>query len=287
MKKRLISIGRAVLFIALFIFCFYLADKNKNLQNQINALNGSISVFQGNIDSIYANVDNMLKKQASLFTDIQSSFSELNADSRTVTLSLSVIPKTVSADTEISVSFDGKSVTLKRDSNKFTGSIDIDIFADEYSPVLTVKSNGEEKTEIYEDIITGNMYQNYLPSVYVNAVFSDSSSVELDFTVEKAEAEIRSAFVVEELNGKEVAKKDVTAIVTSSDAVKHSEYKFNSAVKKNDDLKLYIVVTDSLGYTQKSLIFHNKSNENEFLSLNEDYIYDKDGNMIYGNTDKH
>lgn len=184
-----------VLMAVLLAFSLYkiatLSDEIDHLKSRNSNLTGDIQILREEINSIYDNVDKQLKKQASLISGVDFSIGNPSEDMKTVELSLTVVPKLISDDMQISVTVDGVTAPLERNGNEFKGTIDVGLFIDYNQwPLLSIKTAEGTKTEYLEDVDVSYMFSRHLPSLYADmsggsGKFSDGTlSVDLGFTVE-------------------------------------------------------------------------------------------------------
>ena len=275
-----------------------LSDEIDHLKSRNSNLTGDIQVLREEINSIYDNVDKQLKKQASLISGVDFSIGNPSADMKTVELSLMVVPKSISDDMQVSVTVDGNTALLERNGNGFTGTIDVGLFVDYNQwPLLSIVSAGETKTEYLENVDISYMFSRHLPSLYADmsggsGKFSDGTlSVDLGFTVEtkpasqNAPVTFTSFTLVEEVNGKEINRQDITDEVRKSGESYNTQYVKNFKVTYGDKLKVYVIAEDSLGYIHKTLAHYWLEREDGSQAetvFGGEMIYDKDGNLLYG-----
>ena len=275
-----------------------LSDEIDHLKSRNSNLTGDIQVLREEINSIYDNVDKQLKKQASLISGVDFSIGNPSADMKTVELSLMVVPKSISDDMQVSVTVDGNTALLERNGNGFTGTIDVGLFVDYNQwPLLSIVSAGETKTEYLENVDISYMFSRHLASLYADmsggsGKFSDGTlSVDLGFTVEtkpasqNAPVTFTSFTLVEEVNGKEINRQDITDEVRKSGESYNTQYVKNFKVTYGDKLKVYVIAEDSLGYIHKTLAHYWLEREDGSQAetvFGGEMIYDKDGNLLYG-----
>ena len=87
-----------------------LTDDVKNLESQNSNLVSDIQMLRNEINSIYSNVDKQLKEQASLISGVDYTIGKPSEDMKSIQLSLTVVPKMISDDMELSVTIDGPMV---------------------------------------------------------------------------------------------------------------------------------------------------------------------------------
>ena len=296
---------KSVLIVATFlllIFCLAKineqTEKMDTLQNMVQSLQDQVASMTAEIDSIYDNVDTHLKKQASLVSSTDFSIGEASEDMKTVELLLTVVPKSISDDMQVSVTVDGNTAQLERKGNEFIGSVDIGLFVDyDQWPLLSITSANETKTEYLEGVDVSNLFSRYLPSLYADmsegsGTFTDGKlSVNLGFRVESKPASAKnpvtftSFTLVEEVNGKEINRQDITDEVRKSGESYNTRYVKQFEVSKGDELKVYVIAEDSLGYIHKTLAHYWLEREDGAQAetvFGGEMIYDKDGNLLYG-----
>lgn len=299
---------KSVLIVATFlllIFCLAKineqTEKMDTLQNMVQSLQDQVASMTAEIDSIYDNVDTHLKEQASLVSSTDFSIGEASEDMKTVELLLTVVPKLISDDMQISVTVDGLTAPLERNGNEFKGTIDVGLFVDYNQwPLLSIKTADGTKTEYLEDVDVSYMFSRHLPSLYADmsggsGKFSDGTlSVDLGFTVETKPASqnapitFTSFTLIEEVNGKEISRQDITEEVRKSGESYNTQYVKNFKVTYGDKLKVYVIAEDSLGYIHKTLAHYWLEREDGSQAetvFGGEMIYDKDGNLLYGDKE--
>ena len=296
--KKLIIVVMAVLLVVSFFKIAELSNKIDSLITENSRLNADIQGLNSSINSIYDNVDKQLKKQASLISGVDFSIGNPSEDMKTVELSLTVVPKAISEDMQVSVTVDGVTAPLERSGSEFTGTIDVGLFVDYNQwPLLSIKSAGETKTEYLEDIDVFYMFSRHLPSLYAdmsggNGKLSDGTlSVDLGFSIESKPAygnapiTFTSFTLIEEVNAKEINRQDITDEVRKSGESYNTRYVKNFKVTYGDELKVYVIAEDSLGYIHKTLAHYWLESEDGSSAeavFGGEMIYDKDGNLLYG-----
>ena len=276
----------------------YLSKQIDSLITENSRLTADIQGLNSSINSIYDNVDKQLKKQASLISGVDFSIGNPSEDMKTVELSLTVVPKAISNDMQVSVTIDGVTAPLERNGSEFAGTIDVGLFVDYNQwPLLSIKSAGETKTEYLEDIDVSYMFSRHLPSLYADmsgggGKFTDGSlSVDLGFSIESKPAygnapiTFTSFTLIEEVNGEEISRQDITDEVRKSGESYNTRYVKNFKVTYGDELKVYVIAEDSLGYIHKTLAHYWLESEDGAQAeavFGGEMIYDKDGNLLYG-----
>lgn len=296
-SHRIIILLLAVLLVLGAIKIGTLADDVKHLKSQNSNLDSEIQMLRNEINSIYTNVDKQLKEQASLISGVDYTIGNPSEDMKSVKLSLTVIPKMISDDMELSVTIAGKTASLTKKGNEFTGIIDIGLFVDyDQWPLLSIKTSEGTKTEYLDGIDVSYLFDKHLPSLEADMSASSKLSngklqIEAGFRIAphlaygNAPVTFTSFTLIEEINGKEISKQDITDEVRKSGEEYNTQYIKSFEVSPEDELKVYVIAEDSLGYIHKTLAYYWIESENGAQAetvFGGETIFDKDGNMLYG-----
>lgn len=280
-----------------------LSEQIKELQFQRDQLLIKVEEQNAAIEEIHENVDEQLRKQASLFSSIEYQYEGFSAEDGTTDMILTVIPKTISEDMEITVMLGERTAEFVKDENDvFRATIPTYIFSDGEAPLILIEADGERKTELLDHVETAYLFVDYLPLIYADvegvANYNQSTGklkMDASLTVEYTLSNLFGAHftdmdIVVKTNDKEIAREDITNNVkgTSKDKITSGTYTapFNDTytVILGEDFYVYLVATDSLGYTHEYLAYHwLRSTDHvtpEFINSGET-IYDSNGNILY------
>ena len=296
----------AIIILAIVVIvCFSKIDelnhKTNNLQGNISALSNQISSMSGNINSIYNNVDEMLKKEASILSDVNYSLGELDTETHTAPITLKVVPKSLVDGMQLSVSIGNESFDFERNGNEFSATFPINVFAVYKNlPMLNINANGETKTELLESVPLTALYTRYLPNIFAYVTPFDEfkdGKLELDsnllFDVKPASSESNVSIVNVELvttkNDKEIAREDITDKILHKDGMDtvepHYTIRASYEAKYGDEIRIIVIAKDSLGYTHRipAYYWHQiDENTQEAVAVvdNSPEIYDADGVLL-------
>ncbi len=285
------SMGSSLLTICLIIFLIANYVKLSNLQDDIynleqNCLN-KISLLQTNITTL----EDEIEDANSLIQSFESSIKDFDLDKHTLELSFEVIPKNHNDDTKISLTLNSYIVDLEKNtSNKFTGSLTVDMFGNEYlETIITISDGNIKKTEQLSAIDTTCIWQKFLPSF--NAIFSNGEHFEyadnnfhLDGSIDistynNEDSNFVNGKVVIEVNGRLVDTIDMS--IDNNIFSKTIELDKKISMGKTDLLEVYVVADDSLGYTHKYYVFGwSDGATNAIWNGEQEKIYDKDGTLL-------
>ena len=295
--KAIAVVALVVLLIVSFFKIAELSDAVENLQRENASLSNGIQALRDDIQTIYDNVDTKLKEQASLVAGVDFEIGDISDDMKSMELALTVVPKLVSDDMEVTVSVDGKTVPLTRNGSEFTGSVAVGLFVgyNEW-PLLSIKSAEGTKTEYLDSVDVSYLFTRHLPSLYADMSASSTLKngklqVDAGFSVESKPASNNSPItfvsftLIEEINGEEVSRSDITDEVHKSGNSYNTRYVKSFEMSQEDELKIYVIAEDNLGYIHKTLAHFWIQSEDGAVAeavFGGELIYDKDGNLLYG-----
>lgn len=287
-----------VLILGLLIFCvFKMHDMSENilsLENRVVNYQNQLSGVRNEIYSIYNNVDELLKKQASLVSSVDYTFGELDTTKHEVPMTLKVVPKMLTDDTTLSVRIGDITADFTRNGNEFTAVLPVGLFiTDEQYPILNIKTGDETKTEKLDSVIITDLYYSYLPNVYahISPFYNYSNGKlkidsDLHLSVNSVGSEyagtITKMELITELNGQEIERQDITSYAQNKDYP--TAYNKTYSANEGDELVIFVVAEDSLGYVYKTRAFYwmqkdGAVHEEALVDKGGD-IYDKNGNLL-------
>jgi len=296
MKKNLSRWIIAALVIAVVVLFSRVATLSKQIAHlQIN-VNNSISNLENEIHSIYANVDEQLKAKASLLTGVDFSFGQMNTDTHQLPLKLTVTPKALTDDMEVSVSLEDASYPLTRSGASFSGTIPVGLFY-EYNtiPLLTIRSAGTVQTQQLTEVDISYLGYNYLPTLISSysgkathtnlGGLSLNGKLSVDYSIghKLSPVTFGELTLLAEVNGKEIAREALGSPLTPEEGHYEMPLEKSYALTENDALVLYVLAEDSLGYIHKVPFYSWEKTEQGYpMTALEtvEQIYDKDGNLL-------
>lgn len=230
-----------------------------------------------------------------LLHSIDYHYADLDTENSLVNCEIVITLKEVCDDTKVSLLYNDRSYELTKDSNQFKVIVPISIFETHYhSATLMVSSKGVTKVES----VFLNMdidYHDFLPMIHVGGSASFSRNAEnfyvtynqtWDYTYVNNET-FEKIYLVTETNGKEVSKKDMTNDVLSSNGTYEFKEKVTYPMSENKDtLEVYLLATDSYGYTHyHNVIFRRPNNTIEPKHGYGTKIIDSQGSVVYDSQD--
>ena len=285
----------------MLVFCFM---RINSLSSEIEYLKDDYiredNTLREQINSIYSNVDELLKKEASLLTEITFSLGELDTKTQKVPVTIQIVPKEISEDMQMKVELDGEQAEFVKNGDFYEATIPVGLFLTENAnPMLSILYDGLTKTEKMEKIWLGELWGKWLPSLWAEdttgrtffkdgkLVFDTQTLIEWDYSDYTSSIIFENFAIVTEINGKEVKRVDVTDKVKNTqgfaEGVVELEFTDTYEAVEGDAVSVYVVAEDSFGYLHKALAhFWKKSGGATAEAVyGGESIYDKQGNRIY------
>lgn len=303
-KNVIIFVIIVGLFIALFNSYSKINELNNSVSNLQNNLVQNINTMRNDIADIYENVDQRLKKEASILSGYSITYGPLDTNNYTTPLLVSVTPKNATDSTTISVKIGETTAQLNRNGEVFSGYIDTHVFIEETTyPLVMIKTKDSVQNEYLEDHDMKGLFTQYMPYLYSDMVIDEETfsnnktkisgdlSVDYKPSSEKSTTAFTQFWLVGESDGNEVFRNDITQKVENSNGKNFSiEKTYNSAEYESfNDMKYYVVATDSLGFTHKILVSCIYLGGDDTVSTSTEeandgwgWIYDKEGKLLYG-----
>lgn len=254
------------------------------------------------IDSIYDNVDEQMKKDASLLSYINCEYGELNPKNHTVKMTFTVIPKTFTVDTTITIKIGKDEITLQKNGDRFVGEYDAYAFKtdsdEDVTPILTIKNGKESQNEYLENIETKYLYQRFLGTFIDNSIFDTSYknnivnnsnvkefAIQANFTThyitEDEYPDFKKLYILTEFNDEILETKDVTYAVDEYGF--YSDYMtFSYNVNSDDEVRAYAVLQDGYGYYHTICLYNFSFDSSGPVSFTDDSekIHDQNKKLL-------
>lgn len=159
------SVWKVVAVIAVFVMYSSLSSKITNLQNELNHVRSNLSNEINGLENQLYEMQETAKKEASMISGVTYDFGEINTEEHTVEMIFRVVPKSYSAETELSLNYRGETIGLTSNgAGIFTGSIVLPIFEEYYeNSLISVTEGGVTKTEMWEDLPKDGLQYYCLP----------------------------------------------------------------------------------------------------------------------------
>ncbi|MBQ3603794.1 MAG: hypothetical protein IJA02_08130 [Clostridia bacterium] len=295
---------------ALVVCVFHLFEKTDELESRIAAnqsnLQSQISNMNYEINDIYSNVDEQLKKQASILTSAEMKIGGLDAETNTAKVSFNIIPKVITNGMRIFVTTDNEKTELTKNGNLFSGAVSVDAFIKENCyPSVSIETDGTVQTEYLEGNDLMNLWDEILPTLWGsysvdgtrvnNGKAHIGTAYSIDF-YKTDYAYMDKFYLVTEKNGNEISREDITNDVKASHTYNQGSYSSTIDktyyVSKGDNICVYVVTVDSLGYTYKAPVLYWEElktvHDNPIALPDSNYvkqIFDLNGELVYSDEE--
>ena len=302
MEKKIKSLQACVVILTIALCaCIYkinaLESDLKNLDYSWERQNQQIL---NQVQSIYQNVDEKLREEASLLSSVAAEYGDIDLENHTIDVTVKIVPKLISDDLNIQISMNGRKAELSRDGNYFIGTIPVDIYNIGEQMLMTIDTATGTQTQYLSEIRVEYLWGERIPSLYYSDISGQATFAEGKYTlnghinincspvVQTPDVTFESFILVTELNGKEISKEDITSEVLNYEAYPNGVYWYDTyqmecEAVEGDELGIYLVATDSLGYLHRMLLHHWKvSNGATAEAVNgSEFIYDPNGVQIF------
>ena len=302
MEKKIKSLQACVVILTIALCaCIYkinaLESDLKNLDYSWERQNQQII---NQVQSIYQNVDEKLREEASLLSSVAAEYGDIDLENHTIDVTVKLVPKLISDDLKIQISMNGRKAELSRDGNYFIGTIPVDIYNIGEQMLMTIDTAAGTQTQYLSEIQVEYLWGERIPSLYYSDISGQATFAEGKYTlnghinincspaVQTPDVTFESFILVTELNGKEISKEDITSEVLNYEAYPNGVYWYDTyqmecEAVEGDELGIYLVATDSLGYLHRMLLHHWKvSNGATAEAVNgSEFIYDPNGVQIF------
>ncbi len=297
MKKNSEVLIAALILLNIFTL-FKLNSIQNSLDNNYREIRYTVEDTRNKVSSFTSDINSLIEKQASIIDSYEVTFGDkLNSD-LTVTVKLSVVPKEYTDETNLSLLFNDKNITMEKNGAAFSGAVDVNIF-EEFKPMIVIEQDGVKKTESIDEYYDQHKYildidgryngkESYRSGKYI---FFDGN---IDIQVVSPQGNLpEDVKIIYDVNGKTVKEQDAEAFENNYDNISNI---FNIDIKNeqfdlnaNDKLTMYAVVKDNFGLNYKYVFKYIEiDSEGNPLRLIAEWttgtiveISDNEGNILY------
>ena len=232
-------------------------------------------------------------KQNSLLDSFEFILGDIDTENNSVNVTIIVTPKTYTDKTQILITFNDKTIELRKsDDGIFTGIFKADLFTEyDKDPIVTIGDGNVNQVETIANNELGMIWQEYLPCAvetyneseynYNDSKLEISGGISLNAYL--GLGSIEQADLVIKLNDKVFKDIDITSELKENlDSEYYIDLNEKISLKKKDTVSIYLIIKDSYGYTMTEKV--SSSNDDENDALTDDTlctITDKNGNVVY------
>lgn len=323
MKKHLSTIVTVLALVIAVISQFRISNLQSEIQQLENHLNNSISMLQSNQSAALSRMQELMEQEASILTHTDFSLGEMDLADKTFVLSSNVTPKEHQPGvTEAFLTVNGKAYPMQLTNGVYTLQLDQPLFEE----VRVDKVEFQEGDVIRTETLNEQWMPRYrfLPEVSgrlsgsgrgsaANGVYTWHREGEVRINVEgKGQTiDVRSVTLIEELDGVEVGRTDISLTSTESNRRKNAkeepappptsgiqvdgtesfyhmiDREFN--IPFGSTLELVAEVVDGNGLRYRTVLEYWAVNEkgepvdDDYIGLRDlfEQILDADGNVLY------
>ena len=323
MKKHLSTIVTVLALVIAVISQFRISNLQSEIQQLENHLNNSISMLQSNQSAALSRMQELMEQEASILTHTDFSLGEMDLEDKTFVLNSNVTPKEHQPGvTEAFLTVNGKAYAMQLTNGVYTLQLDQPLFEE----VRVDKVEFQEGDVIRTETLNEQWMPRYrfLPEVSgrlsgsgrgsaANGVYTWHREGEVRINVEgKGQTiDVRSVTLIEELDGVEVGRTDISLTSTESNRRKNAkeepappptsgiqvdgtesfyhmiDREFN--IPFGSTLELVAEVVDGNGLRYRTVLEYWAVNEkgepvdDDYIGLRDlfEQILDADGNVLY------
>lgn len=323
MKKHLSTIVTVLALVIAVISQFRISNLQSELQSMENRLNNSISTMQSNQSNAISYMKQLMEQEASILTHTDFSLGEMDLADKTFVLSSNVTPKEHQPGvTEAFLTVNGKAYPMQLTNGVYTLQLDLPLFEEvrvdkvefQEGDIIRTETLNEQWTPRYRFLpeVSGRLSGSGRGSS-ANGVYTWHREGEVRINVEgKGQAiDVRSVTLIEELDGVEVGRTDISLTSTESNRRKNAkeepappptsgiqvdgtesfyhmiDREFN--IPFGSTLELVAEVVDGNGLRFRTVLEYWAVNEkgepvdDDYIGLRDlfEQILDADGNVLY------
>ena len=323
MKKHLSTIVTVLALVIAVISQFRISNLQSEIQQLENHLNNSISMLQSNQSAALSRMQELMEQEASILTHTDFSLGEMDLADKTFVLSSNVTPKEHQPGvTEAFLTVNGKAYPMQLTNGVYTLQLDQPLFEEvrvdkvefQEGDVIRTETLNEQWMPPYRFLpeVSGRLSGSGRGSA-ANGVYTWHREGEVRINVEgKGQAiDVRSVTLIEELDGVEVGRTDISLTSTESNRRKNAkeepappptsgiqvdgtesfyhmiDREFN--IPFGSTLELVAEVVDGNGLRYRTVLEYWAVNEkgepvdDDYIGLRDlfEQILDADGNVLY------
>lgn len=128
-----------------------LEDQVRRLQSELNSMDNRL---RNDMANLVGNVEHVLEQEASILADYQYVVGELDADTLTIPVTVTVTPKYQQEGTTVALQTETETVHLARSGAEYTATLDMAIDEELYRPLAVITVDGKQSVQTLEWYLT-------------------------------------------------------------------------------------------------------------------------------------
>ena len=304
MKERLKNILLIINTTLLIVCLVQMSNLKTDISNMRSNMGNQISNISTNINNSYSYIEEALEKEASIVSNAEWEFGNMDIEARTIEVKAYVIPKEYQPDVTQAFFICGdEEIPAEYNNGKYEVTMEVPLFEDVNIPSIIFKENEMIRTESLEWIF--NPRNELLPFVYAynlgsvgfgkskdkenTGTWIFSGDLDIDIAAKDMEEfEVEKAEIIRYIDEKEVERIDINlSSMIDRTRISHNwnptfEIPYGS---KHD---IFVEVTMQCGLVYRAQIsccgmdeHGNPIEDNGALGSMEASIYDTEGNLLY------
>lgn len=119
----------------------------QHLNNRLNNMDDSL---RNDMSNLVGNVENMLEQEVSILADYQYEVGELNPDTLTIPVTVTITPKYQQENTAVALQTEAGTVSLSRSGAIYTALLDMAINEELVRPLAVITVDGQQSVQALE-----------------------------------------------------------------------------------------------------------------------------------------
>lgn len=279
------SVGFTILVVSTivcFLICFsQISSLKTEVQNLSNNYLNQIIDLQNTIDDLSYDMEQQIKGQNSLFSSAEMEYGDYDKKSHKGEITVTLVPKEIKADTEMTLIAGDKEYIGKRKGNSFVFRVLFDVIEDYenyYAFSATLTSSGVTKTETLEYMSFEYAADSFIPNINATYVFSPdfssgdssivfNSSFGVSISYYGKDPAFTKGRLIFKKNGALVKELDVSSYLRAQTGECDFDIPVNEKfnVTDGDKIELYLEAKDSLGITHTVCAYAGEITEDSVI----------------------
>lgn len=287
--------GRSVLVVILVCVLFFGVFHTKALVEQLqNNMDVMYMNLSNDIDDLQNDIDDLqdtivaLKQASELIESVNYTVESFDVDAKTVRYEFELVLKTYSDSTKVSMNIGEYAFDLELEAGgKFYGILEMNMFENlSGETYVMVEEGGVTTTEKMDYFSIDASWKEFIPHIFTKAaslIEYENNTLKITpdlmiFFENTENGTFKDAHIEIDLRGDEITTVDI-GFVEGKNEYSVDLDKHLPKIYPADQMYVFVVATDSLGFTHKALV---NAWYDGGLHMYEDYelLYDKDGNKL-------
>ncbi len=292
-EKRISSPGEtalAIFIVLMLLWSGFALVQFSLLHNDIESLTSKVNSLSRDLALDNAGLERKIEESTSLVRTYEFIQRDIDKTDKSVTFDLELALKEYREDTQVTLNYAGQSIQLTKQGECFTGSLTLKLWETVYDcAAAEITSGGVTRVDTLWNSVTGPLWKDYMPQVYAsklpwdvngkNGKVSIKDDMKFRMLVRDESIEMTKAYVVTEINGKEVARQEIN--ISPADEEVSIPFNVSYDLKSSDTFAIYTLTENNLGFTYKSIMWYYEADGRDLIDLPGELLLDSDGTVLY------